>query len=247
MEINNFSSHVVPYYSSNGNIALVLERKSPEYNAPYFNSALSLFGGVSKNEDGCAHSSLERELREEFWLLPDVDVTLDMGIEFNVEKSASSDSLDEKSKLEVQRIGKILMSNVIYVSDFIFGVKPPVNKKDINICVSVFLRELSLDELLYITNVQGKNNGKVTPDNLRWGSTTEVLTINQINRTNDRFAWGFDKVINHLISQNHIESNFLVANVLDFVSVRPFTYTGLLERESPKFSEYERLGIELRK
>src|SRR3989338_7463461 len=103
MIINNFSSVVVPYYSSNGNTAFVLERKDPKYNAPYFNSGLIFLGGVSKIEDGCAYSSLERELREEFWLLPDEDVTLDKGIEFKVGELNENTDIDEKSKLEVQR------------------------------------------------------------------------------------------------------------------------------------------------
>lgn len=210
ISINFHASSVLPYFIDNfGKIFFVLEQKDSNYIHPYFNNALNFIGGNFQkgiNKDISPEETLDRELKEEFWVIEEEDESLNtiLGEDSENNNKLNNDVLNNETydPIEITRINEIaeiLIKEKQNFSCYLISTNPPLTQKPLTYLSSPFLRKLSESEFKTMKNLIKFFNGKLTPDNLKWGSKIIIISLDEIVSKKPIFSWTYDQILKHLI------------------------------------------------
>ena len=257
----NLKTHagvVLPYHvDGNRDLHFVFERKDPGFKIPFFDNGLNFLGGNyqkgGKYTDASPEDTAVREIREEFGILEeDIDESYEKLTGQSFESWQRTQQTSENLRLDItKRFGNILSNDLKYVgADFIASIHSPLVKTDFQYAIAVFLRSLSQEEFGFISSNIADLEGRVTTDNLKWGSRTEVIPYSRINQTPEKFSWGYDQIMNYLIERSLLplaSGSLPVIRPLSrsFLEVNPMEYSSDIERTAkgvPTFRGFEQEG-----
>ncbi len=206
MRLNHHSSQIYPYYQHSLNeLILILEQKDAGFMPQAgFQSGENALGGnydPSKNsEDLSPVDTLDRELREEFWMSEEPADSLAELLGANIagtEGSVKTNLPDKATIHKIRAMGELLRSGPEYVGSVKTNFPDDFLKKGrpaLNVGQSLFTKRLTHGEFIFIQELIGDLNGKLTPDNYRFGSRVSIISPQEIDGTNIRSAYG-----NHLV------------------------------------------------
>jgi len=203
-ELNHHSAAVLPYYVEGDTIHFLLERKDPGYKPPYFDNGLNFLGGNRQDVDTSPKELATREVQEEFRKRKEGEESLNklLGQQFTDESQEEApQSYDEATTERIKGVIPRVLDSMRYQGSYIISVHPPITKDVLRYGATVFTKELSGEEFGYLSNLVRDLDGKLTPDNIKYDSSTVVTSLDEINRDNMKFAWGYDHILNGLASK----------------------------------------------
>jgi len=245
IKLNHHSAAVLPYHLDlEGRLHFVLEQKDPKYKAPYFDNGLNFLGGnweKGVNTDLSPKDVVERETPEEFWDKYEAPESLNslLGQEFLKREPEVMVKYDLKSVERIKQVGKIVGSSLGYAGNYIVRVLPPITKSELVYGSSIFTRVLSEQEFKTICDVAQEFEGRLTTDNLKWGSKTVVVTLDDINHKNRKFSWGYCNMVNMMFQHSFLPKQPCgVARPLNLVKIEGMP----LPLQAETFEDIEKEG-----
>ncbi len=257
--LNHHSATVLPYHLDNqGRLHFVLEQKDPKYKPPFFDNGLNFFGGnweASKNPNEISpEETAIREIREEFWQQYESPESLNdlLGQDFVDKQPNLRESYGKQSLDTIKEIGRTIVGDIKHAGDYIMRVRKPIVRDDVlSYGLTVFTKALSESKLIRIIGITEMFRGKLTKDNIKWGSKTRVLRLDEINANPAKFAWGYDQVMNDLLERRVLPGEGLgVIRPLSLVSAERVQYPNGEERTfsgSPTYQGFRRTGFSYKK
>ena len=249
INLNFQCSGILPYYpSGNKRITFLFEMKSEDYVPPFFNNSLCFLGGNRGNKkDKSPEAVLERELNEEFHILDeDEEESLNdlIGQEVLKNQQGSPHTLnyDEKTIEDIRRIPSVLLEEKIYAESYLVTFFPPFGgiKRKVKGIESIFVKELSSEEYLFVDNLLKKTDGRVTTDNLKFGGKTLFASLEELNDNRYKFAWDCGQMVTDILKREKVPIPLrypIAIKSLDGVEIKPIHTT-----ENPTFEEFEHMG-----
>lgn len=240
VKLGHHSAAMLPYCVNNGKLYFLLEQKDPKFKTPFFDSGLNFLGGNwnpkdPKMTDASPEDTLAREVREEFFLTMEPEESLNalLGQDFlskDAEKHAKVKATHTLDRLKrVQEAGARLMEGIQYAQSYIMTVNEPISKVGTGPIVygsSIFVKEMSERGFQGLERLLGELDGKVSTDNLQWGGRTVLASLEDVNATNRKFAWGYDHVVNALLNERALPAQaYGVLRPLTLVSLRGMDLT----------------------
>jgi hypothetical protein len=203
MKLNHHSATVLPFHvDERGVFHGIFERKSADYRPPFFDNALNFIGGNSQVGDASPRAVKTRELEEEFWQIYEPEESLNkmLGQEFINEKPHVVAVYDPAAIRTLQHLGDLLHKDAQHAGDYFVRTVSPITKGELIYAGTVFVKQLQTPEFREARDIiVNEFVGRVTTDNVRRGSLTEVLSRDEINLGNRKFSWGYDIVTNQLM------------------------------------------------
>ncbi len=262
--LNHHSAVVVPFVrTAQGGLNLLFEQKDSRFNPPYFDNGLCFIGGNwqrNKHRDLTAVDTLKREVSEEYWLITEESESLHQLIGENLTREISEDCspYPERQLAKIRHAARTLLKSPMHAADLVVKISPPIVNEDLVYGLTVFTNELEEAEYENWRRLLEEFNGKVTTDNLRWGSLitdkslAEILTDNR-----QKFAYGYDHVLNYLLHSNafgDIETtNLEVLQHRTAIQVRGLEYAPEVEKVekgigigTPTYESLSKHGVEYR-
>jgi hypothetical protein len=251
-QLNHHSAAVLPFHFGENGLTFVLEQKDPKFKPPYFDNAFCFLGGnwqKGEHTDSSPIQTLSREVREEFWQQYEAPESLNalLGEEF---LQREPDVIARYSSQEVNRIkemSNLLLTGARHVVDYVFTINPPIMKTPLVAGSSIFLKELTREELQTIEGLVLEFQGRLTTDNLRRGSQTAVTSLDKINARASKFAYQYDHILKDLLG-NELASYAPVGilRTIDpkLISVRRVSYPqdiGFNSSEGPSYHDLEQM------
>jgi len=203
--LNHHSAAIIPFFiDDKGDLHFVFEHKDPGYKKPFFDDGLNGEGGNYEkgvHKDASPKVTVVREVSEEFWAAYEAPESLNalLGQEFIAREPQVVAKYDDKSVKRLKQAVPILTAGMKYAGSYIMTVQPPITKTELRYGSSIFVKELSKDESGELEAMVKEFDGKLTTDNLKWGSKISVVSLRQINERNMKFAWGYCSVVNSLL------------------------------------------------
>jgi len=249
--LNHHAASLLTYYIDlKGVLHFILEQKDPDYKAPYFDNGLNFIGGNWKkgvNDDTSPVGLVRRELREEFWDKYEAPESLNelLGEEFLKREPEIIVKYDYESVQRIKSVGKILEKDAKYTTDYIVKIPPPITKDVLTYGLTAFTNKLSKEEFETIETIIDDFDGKLITDNLKWGSKIVSVSLDEINKQNKKFAWGYGHVLNNLIKLYINPGSVGVIRPLNLVEVEEIKYPDKTIRiVCPTFNDFESMGYE---
>ncbi len=220
-ELNHHSAALLPYYvSATGTLHFVFERKDPKFRAPYFDRGLNFLGGNSLPQDVSTLDLLHRELSEEFWHIDEPQESLNalLGQAFIDEHPDVVDRFSVHDVNKIQEISTCILRDAVYAGTYERRIPPPIMKTELVHTGSIYVKRLDALEFKLIEDLLSQYGNKITPDNLRWGSTVEIATLEDINQHAQKFAWGYCGLLNDLLQRGFFPSDERVLRPLSLIT-----------------------------
>ncbi len=252
--LNHHSGSVIPYCEIGREVFLIFEQKSPDFNPPWFDNGLCLLGGNWQKgtfKDTSPDETLKRELEEELWGRYEApeDLTKLLGQQIVERKPRVTERYGPKDIQKIREVAEIILGESRRVDDCIVHMFPPAYKRDLVQGASFFVAPLSEGQFRTIESILQEYEGVLTTDNLRFDGKTAITTMDKINKTAHKFAYGNDNVMNHLIDIEAVPIKTRVKRTIgDLVQVTSMNYSGKAKMRAvgkfPTYAEFERLGFE---
>jgi hypothetical protein len=210
IQLNHHSAAVIPFFlGDKGDIHFVFEQKDPAYKKPFFDGALNGEGGNFEkgvHTDKSPEMTLMREVREEFWDAYEAPESLNalLGQEFLTREPQVAVKYDDKSVKRLKGAMILLTERMKYSESYIMTVQPPITKTELKYGSSIFVKQLSKEERSELEAMIKDFDGKLTTDNLKWGSKIGIFSLKDINEKNMKFSWGYCGVINMLLRREYL-------------------------------------------
>jgi len=255
--LNHHAGAVLAYHNNpEKGLVFVLEQKDPDFRPPFFDNGLCFLGGNWQrgvHKDSSPRETMSREVREEFWEIYEAPESLNsiLGQEF---LTREPDIVARYSEREIQRIrevGRILINGTTYAADYVLSFFPPLFKAALTCGCTIFTKPLSGEELMTIEGVVQEFDGRLTTDNLKYKSSTVVVSLREINLRNIKFAYQYDHVLNDLL--DHELSSMTEQRIVRTLSphltkVQRFTYPKGFQVKDPSngptYDELQSAGLE---
>ncbi len=228
---NHHSASVLPYHvDAQGTLRFVTEQKDPQFKEPFFNAGHIFQGGNFEKGihfDKSPLETLEREVREEYWLAFEDPRSLNdlHGQEFMTREPNLAAKYEAKSIARIKRAVPILLNDVKHANDYSVTVNPPIVKAPQTYGATVFVKELSTAEFGELEALIKEFDGRLTTDNLKWGSRISINSVRDLNSRNEKFAWGYDKIINDLLKRHRLpQQPFGIVREMTLVNVEELNY-----------------------
>ena len=195
---NHQAAALLPYYIQGEEVYFVFEEKSADYNPPFFDLALNCLGGNGIDGNEGSGQIVKREVGEEFFLrIEDADdVNKILGQKFLMGKGKEGCEVGVEA---VREVGRLLLKNIKHFADYEVGIVPPVLEKKVVYGCSLFLRELDKKDFLFVKGVIGKLDGKLTTDNIKYGSRIVAISLDEINK-GKKFAWAYGYILRDFLA-----------------------------------------------
>jgi len=249
--LNHHAASLLSYYVDlEGGLHFILEQKDPDYKAPYFDNGLNFIGGNWKkgvNNDKSPEELVHREIQEEFWDKYEAPESLNklLGEEFLKKEPEIIVKYDNNSVQRIKSVGEILDKGARYKTDYIVKISPPITKDVLTYGLTAFTNKLSKEEFETIETIIDDFDGKLITDNLKWGSKIVSVSLDEINKQNKKFAWGYGHVLNNLIKLYINPGSVGVIRPLNLVEVEEIKYPDKTIRiVCPTFNDFESMGYE---
>ena len=252
--LNHHSASVLPFYEDlEGKVHLILEEKDKEYKLPFFDNGLNFLGGnweKGMHVDKSPRELVCREVDEEFWTIFEPTESLNglLGESFLKREPEVVAKYDHASVQKIKQIGALICSNMRYAGSYIIKIQPPITKTELVHGLTIFTNCLNSEKYKNIESVLKEFDGKLTTDNLKWGSHIVSTTLQEINLNNRKFAWGYCNIVNELMKSGFDNLRPGVIRPLNLVQVSKMEYTlakGTKEAEieaGPSFKDFEEAG-----
>lgn len=247
IKLNHHSASVLPYnIDKNGDLQFILEQKDPAYKKPFFDSGVNFEGGNREkgvHTDISPEATVKREIREEFWDMYEASESLNalLGQEFIVKEPKTAGKYDEKSVQRLKQAVPIFIKGMNYAGDYIMTVNAPITKTPLVYASSIFLKKLSEEEFKAMEELIKEFDGKLTTDNLKWGSRITAVSLRQINEQNIKCAWGYCGIINSLLRKGQLPSQPTnIIRPLTLVENIELTLTENFPKGIPNYDVYEK-------
>lgn len=250
--LNHHAASLLAYYvNPEKGLHFILEQKDPDYKSPFFDNGLNLIGGNWKkgvNSDKSPEGLVHREINEEFWDKYEAPESLNqlLGEKFLKREPGVIIKYNNESIQRIKSVGKILDEGARYTIDYIVKISPPITKSVLTYGLTVFTNRLSAEEFGTIEAIIDEFDGKLITDNLKWGSKIVSVSLDEINKQNKKFAWGYGHILNDLISSK-LNKSVGVIRPLNLIKVKKIKYPAEAERTKsgcPTFSGFESIGYE---
>jgi len=249
--INHHSSAVLPYHlDRDGKLHFVLEQKDPNYKRPFFDNGLNFLGGnwkKGKQIDVSPEETLGREIKEEFWQSYEAPESLNalLGQGFLETEPQVCAHYDQVSVNRLKSVSQLLQKGIKHVADYTITVREPI--ADLVYNSTIFSRKLDEEELFEIKLLLNYFNGRLTTDNLKWGSKTTLVSLDEINEKGIKFSWGYDNIVNDLLERGALpKQNQGVIRPLKLISLEGIEYPAKAERTksgNPTYNGFEDMGF----
>ncbi len=254
--LNHHSATVLPVHVDlEGTVHLILEEKDESYKLPFFDKGLNFLGGnweKGVHNDESPLAVVRREIDEEFWTKFEPTESLNglLGQTFLDKEPEIAAKYDYASVQKIRRIASIICADMRYFGSFLMRVNPPIAKTPLTYGSSIFTSNLSIEQFKTIEEVLKEFDGKITTDNLKWGSHVVSTTLQEINLRNRKFAWGYCHIINELMKSGY---SFLQPGVIRPLNLIEAVQMKIVPREGssearieagPAFREFEDAGYE---
>ena len=260
--LNHHAASLLSYYvDPEGSLHFILEQKDPDYKPPYFDEGLNFIGGnwqKGVNKDKSPEELVHREIEEEFWR---IDEPIEYLNKLLGEKFLKTEFIKEKAKYDgddkplqiINLVGKILEDGARYTTDYIVKISPPITKDILTYGLTAFTNRLSKEEFETIENIINACNGELTTDNKTHGSKIVSVTLDEINKQNKKFAWGYGRILNDLISSKLNKTAGVIKSVgvirplkRELIKVKKINYpieAETTESGCPTFEGLESIGF----
>ena len=251
--LNHHAASLLSYYvDPEKGLHFILEQKDPDYKPPFFDNGLNFIGGNWKkgfNIDKSPEELAHREINEEFWDKYEAPESLNelLGEKFLKREPGVIVKYNNESVQRIKSVGKILDEGASYTTDYIVKIYPPITKNVLTYGLTAFTKKLSKEEFETIETVIDEFDGKLITDNLKWGSKIVSVSLDEINKQNKEFAWGYGIILNDLIKSDIDTSSTGVIRPLNLIKVKKIKYPAEAERTKsgcPTFNGFESIGYE---
>ncbi len=242
------SAGIFPYaFPKDKKITFLFEMKSEDYIPPFFNNGLGFLGGNRDAKDESPERTLERELNEEFHIIcEDEEESLNelLGEEVLQERHIPFNmNYDKKTIEDIKRVPSILLERKIYVGSYLATFSPPLAgiKREIRGIESIFIKELSQEEYLFVNTLLKKTEGKITTDNLKFGGKTLFASLDDINENKYKFSWDCGYIINDILKKGKVpipQGGHIAIRSLEDIRIEPIHTS-----KNPTFKEFEFMGL----
>jgi len=252
MLLNHHTAAIIPYIRKGNDITFLFEEKDLAFKAPFFDSGLNGIGGHSffSDTEPSPYQTVIRELREEFCQTEEAPEKVDLGL-------SQTDVTGLETAIAERRTGLAVATEVLVGSlerarrfDTIKTFSPPVMKEQLSHGHSDYLVELRPEEASEIVRSLQRYEGVVSPENLKFGGKVGFYSLNDINRQNRKFAYGYDHQLNLWVAAGllpGVEQGVLRTIDSRLVDVTPAPYCrGNVPREMT-FKEMEMAGLTYRR
>ncbi len=207
LRVSSHSAMLLPYHiDSHGELHVLLERKSPEFKAPYFNDGLNLLGGNSCPQDKSSLQLLDRELREEFWLTQEEEETNE-ALFGTAQATATAHPKPTRHQRALANELYHLIAQPdthIYAGTEIVEFRPPLVRAPTLVTGTTYLYQLDANEIADIRKITQELNGTVRTDDYAFGGKTQVLRYGADGLANEKYAWSGGLTLQHLFMNGHL-------------------------------------------
>lgn len=249
IKLNHHAGVVLPYHlDAEGTLHFILEQKDPGYKAPFFDNALNFLGGnwqKGVHDDKTPDEVAIREVEEEFWVRHEPAESLNelLGQDFLQHEPEVLGRYNLQTAQRIQQAGRMLTEDIQYADSYLVDISPPICDPKLSYGLSVFTCPLSEEEFGTIEDLLTHFDGKLTTDNLRWGSRIVSISLPEINQDNRKFSWAYDKVMNSMFENGLLPAQPVgVLRELSLVDVKPVFYFEPMEKSElgcPTFQALE--------
>jgi len=256
--LNHHSAAVLPVHVDlEGAVHLLLEEKDKDYKAPFFDMGLNFLGGnweKGVNTDESPRMLILRELVEEFWGLFEPTESLNnlLGEDFLKREPEVAAKYDYASVQKIKQITDIIIADMRLAGNYIMRVQPPITKEELAYGSTIFTAGLNAEKFKAIEAILREFDGKITTDNLKWGSRIVAITLKEINQNNRKFSWGYCNIVNELMKVGYSFLQPGVIRPLNLIKVNQIEYApeeGSAEAKiehGPTFADLEKSGYAYR-
>ena len=252
INLNHHAAAVLPYFiDSKGIFHFIFEQKDPNYKVPFFDNGLNFMGGNWQKgafSDISPEETVQREVNQEFWNQYETPESLNelLGEKFLEAEPLVGTQYDDEAIQRIKIAGQMLMEDVHHSSHFIMQIHPPIMKSSLSYGLTVFVKSLSSEAHNSIESIIDEYNGKLTTDNLKWGSKIVSVSLEDINRQNTKFSWGYDQVLSTLLRESPVENDGVI-RTLGFIDLREMDVPAEIERTklgTPTYRGFESIGFQ---
>jgi len=252
--LNHHSAAVLPFHVDlEDTVHLILEEKDRQYRPPFFDGGLNFLGGnweKGVNHDKTPRELIRREIDEEFWSKFEATESLNtlLGQKFLDHEPEVFARYDQGRIQKIKQIGVIITANMQYVGDYVIRVQPPITNAELSYGSTIFTTSLDAEKFKTVESILREFDGKVTTDNLKYGSRVVSVTLKEINQRNSKFSWHYGNIVNELISSGYSFLKPGVIRTLNLVHVSkmrhlpPECSLDTKIKEGPTFEELESAG-----
>ena len=250
--LNHHAASLLAYYvDQEKGLHFILEQKDPDYKPPFFDNGLNLIGGNWKkgvNKDKSPEELVHREIEEEFWMIEEPQEYLNelLGEKFLKREVKGGGKYDDKFLQRIKSVGEILEDGASYTTNYIVNISPPITKGVLTYGLTVFTNKLSAEEFKTIETVINDFKGKLITDNLKYDSKIVSVSLDEINKQNKKFAWGYGHILTDLIKSDIDTSSTGVIRPLNLIKINKIEYP-IKGNKCPTFNDFERRGYEYAK
>ena len=257
--LNHAAAFLVTYFLDEaGQPHFLCEKKSADF--PRFPNRIGFLGGnclFKKHTDISAHQTLTREIKEEFLLQNESElsemISFPDGSVYLPASSTKPVSFTASEAQKTKKIGSMLLDKISYGGSYIDTMIPPLSGTQPMVWGTfAFTRRLNLDEFKKIKSLIGELNYMPTIDNRKFGSTVNFYTGDDI-KLGTRWHGEHDLTLNALSEAKIVPFSFQLNYddaKRDLISIQRFSshsaavldafgvplYKSLEEKEIVRFS-----------
>ncbi len=252
MNFNHHSASVLPFHLDlEGKLHFVMEQKDSGYKAPFFDNGLNFLGGNWEkgiHSDKSPVETVDREINEEFWEKYEAPESLNalLGQEFLAREPQVAALYGASDVQRIKQVVPLFLSGMKHAGDYAVTVNPPITKTPLIYGSTIFVKSLSADELKNIEQILKEFDGKLTTDNLKWGSRIVSVSLADINQKGRKFSWGYCSVVNALLANGYLPKQPNgVLRPLSLIGVSPLNCPPEVERTEagcPTYAGFEKAG-----
>ena len=228
--LNHHSAAVLPFHVDlEDTVHLILEEKDKGYKPPFFDSGLNFLGGnweKGVHQDKTPRELVCREINEEFWSKFEATESLNalLGQKFLDSEPEVAAKYDQASIQKIRQIGALITADMRYAGNYIIKVQPPITKTELVYGSTIFTTGLDSEKFKTVEAILKEFDGKVTTDNLKWGSRVVSVTLKEINQKNTKFSWHYCHIVNELMNSGYSFLKPGVIRTLNLVQVSKMNY-----------------------
>lgn len=238
--VNHHCTRVLPFHPRTDGATFILERKDPHFKEPFFDSGFCYLGGNSQPGDASSKSILERELQEELWMRFEGPESYNdlLGEDFIDAHPGVIVEYSPRQIIRIKELHDLIGRDMTHVGTYLGTIHPPIVKEKVLYTGSVFAVELTLQRLCDIQRILAEFHNRITPDNLKWGSTVESVSLDRL--VSEKFAWEFPYITRDLMERNIIpKAPLRQQESMKYIESRRIP----LEVEDPTKADFENLGF----
>ncbi len=203
--VNHHSAGVLPFFvHPKDGLTFILEQKDAKYKAPFFDNGLNFAGGNREkgvHDDFSPEDTARREISEEFWKAYEAPESLNdlLGEKFIASEPDVVKKYDSGSIARIKQVVPVFLDGMKHAADYLMTVHPPITRDPLKYGSTIFTKQLSEGEFGSLVDLIVEFDGKLTTDNLKWGSKIVAVSLKEINAKNLKFSWGYCQVMNDLL------------------------------------------------